>query len=58
MKHQRQNVRSTQQNSEIQVDPVSIEEWTHNIFAAFIDYRSDFLTDATGPFPVVSSLGN
>ena len=57
LKQQRQNVRSTQ-NYLTDYVPPTITEKTHNIFAATIDCRSEIFTDATGPFPVISSLGN
>ena len=57
MKHQRQNIRSTAIHTEPEYE-TTIENRTNNVFAAIMDYRAEIFTDATGPFPVVSSLGN
>ena len=58
LKQQRQNVRSTQTRSDELTPPPTTDSKTHNVFAALIDHRAEIFTDATGPFPVVSSLGN
>ena len=59
LKQQRQNVRSTKiQHDYNDVTPREINTKTNKIFATIIDYRSEIFTDATGPFPVVSSRGN
>ena len=57
MKHQRQNIRSTAIHTELEHE-TTIENRMNNVFAAIMDYRAEFFTDATWPFPVVSSLGN